>query len=318
MLYSVNYLTHLNLIRADLMSAVGGWSMGVDGAQDWDLFLRATEKAACIVRVPGVGYSWRVHQGSTASGLEAKPYALQAQLRALERHAERTGLAGRFEPHAETGFKIRWRNVAPARVVVFGTDDVATLQTLVHHMARERDSFTVVDILLTPANSWRFSSAWRKKRGGLPPWCRLTPILSDDPVALCLERLSGAREAVTVILDGGLLVCTPGALAQLAGWLQQDGAIAFASGVTVVDDDHVVEAGCVLDEAGVAHPLFRGEPLRQWNMFGGPLWRRNVEAASPYLLAFRTADLVRTLAATPRGGWRQMFHSACQPLVAVR
>ncbi len=318
MLYSINYLTHLNLIRADLMAAIGGWSMGVDGAQDWDLFLRATEKARCIVRVPGVSYSWRVHQGSTASGLEAKPYALQAQLRALERHAERTGLPGRFEPHAETGFKIYWRKVAPVRVVVFGTGDVQALQTLVHHLGRERESFTVVDILLTPEQSWRFSSTWRKTRGRPPSWCRLTPILGDDPVGPCLERLKEAREAVTVFLDGGLLVCTPGALIQLAGWLQQDGPIAFASGVTVVDDDHVVEAGCVLDEAGVAHPLFRGEPLRQWNMFGGALWRRNVEAASPYLLAFRTADLVRTLAATPRGGWRQMFHSACQTLVAGR
>ena len=55
MLYSVNYLTHLNVIRADLMAEIGGWAMGVDGAQDWDLFLRATEKAACIVRAPGVG-----------------------------------------------------------------------------------------------------------------------------------------------------------------------------------------------------------------------------------------------------------------------
>ncbi len=99
MLYSVNYLNHLNLIRADLMATIGGWSLGVDGAQDWDLFLRATEQAFCIVQVPGVSYSWRVHQGSTASGLEAKPYALQAQLRALERHADRTGLPGRFEPH---------------------------------------------------------------------------------------------------------------------------------------------------------------------------------------------------------------------------
>ena len=318
MLYSVNYLTHLNLIRADLIGAIGGWSMGVDGAQDWDLFLRATEKASCIVRVPGVSYSWRVHQGSTASGLDAKPYALAAQLRALERHAERTGLPGRFEPHAETGFAIRWRESPPVRVVVFGGGDVQTLQTLVRHLGRERSSFTTVDVLVTPAESWRFSSAWRKRYGRLPAWCRLTPILGDDPVAPCLDLLADAREAVTAFLDGGLLVCTPGALTQLGGWLQRDGPIAFASGVTVVSDDQVVEAGCILDEAGVAHSLFRGEGLRRWNLFGGALWRRNVEVASPYLLAFRTRDIGRALAAVPSGGWRQMFHAACQVLAAER
>ena len=318
MLYSVNYLTHLNLIRADLMGAIGGWAMGVDGAQDWDLFLRATEKACCVVRVPGVGYSWRVHQGSTSSGLAAKPYALQAQLRALERHAQRTGLPGAFEPHAETGFRIRWRKVAPVRVVVLGTSDIDTLQTLVRHLARERESFTAVHVLLTPEQSWRFSSAWRKKWGRLPSWCRLIPILGDDPATTCLEILADARESATVLLDGGLLVCTPGALAQLGGWMQQDGPIAFASGVTVENDDKVMEAGCVVDQAGVAHPLFRGEALRQWNVFGGALWHRNVETASPYILALRTADLRRILADAPRGGWQQMVHHVCRTLAAER
>ncbi len=318
MLYSVNYLTHLNVIRADLMASIGGWSMGVDGAQDWDLFLRATEKAARIVRVPGIGYSWRVHRGSTSSGIAAKPYALQAQLRALERHAQRTSLPGKFEPHAETGFRIRWRKVAPVRVVVFSTNDVETLQTLIRHLARERESFTAIHVLLTPEQSWRFASAWRKKLGRLPSWCRLVPILGDDPVATCLEALAGAREEATVLLDGGLLVCTPGALAQLGGWMQQDGPIAFASGVTVETEDRVVEAGCVVDQAGVAHPLFRGESLRRWSVFGGALWHRNVEAASPYILALRTADIRRTLASAPRGGWQQMIHHLCQSLVAER
>lgn len=318
MLYSVNYLTHLNVIRADLMTEIGGWAMGVDGAQDWDLFLRATEKAGCVVRVAGVGYSWRVHQGSTASGLEAKPYALQAQLRALERHAARTGLPGKFEPHAETGFRIRWRKVAPVRVVVFGAREVDTLQTLVRHLARERESFTAVHILLTPADSWRFASAWRKRRGRLPSWCRLVPILGDDPAATCLETLADAREDATVLLDGGLLVCTPGALAQLGGWMQQDGPLAFASGVTVEHEDKVVEAGCVVDQAGVAHSLFRGEALRQWNLFGGALWHRNVETASPYVLALRTAEFRRALAAAPRGGWQQTIQHVCRALVAER
>ena len=318
MLYSVNYLTHLNLIRADLMAAVGGWALGVDGAQDWDLFLRATEKAACIRRVPGVGYSWRVHAASTASGLQAKPYALAAQLRSLEFHAERAGLAGRFEANAETGFRLRWRKVSPARVVVFGSGDLETLATLIRHLGRERSAFTAVDVLLTPEQRWRFASSLRRRGAAIPAWCRLVPILGDDPVAACLSLLDAAEEAVTLFLDGGLLVCTPGALDQLAGWVEGDGPIAFASGVTVEEGDRVVEAGCIVDEAGVAHPLFRGEALRSWSLFGGTLWHRNVEAASPHLLALRTADARRALAAVPAGGWRERFHLACQMLVEER
>jgi glycosyltransferase involved in cell wall biosynthesis len=315
MLYSVNYLTHLNLIRADLMTAIGGWAMGVDGAQDWDLFFRATERARCVVHVPGVSYSWRVHQASTASGIGAKPYALAAQLRTLERHAERIGLKGRFKPNADTGFTIAWDKVAPVRVVVFGSSDIISLETLISHLGRERKSFTQVDVLLTPRDSWRFATAWRKRKGRLPAWCQIHNILRDDPVETCIKALADAHEAATVFLDGGLLVCTPGALRQLGGWMQQDGPIAFASGVTVESDDHVIEAGCVLDEAGVAHPLFRGEGLRRWNLFGGPLWHRNVNAASPYMLAFRTADVRTAMPLVGRGGWQGVFHNICQHLV---
>ncbi len=317
-LYSVNYLTHLNVIRADLMQAIGGWDMGVDGAQDWDLFLRATEQAGCIVRAPGVAYSWRVHQGSTASGIDAKPYALSAQLRALERHAARIGLPGRFEAEAETGFRVRWRDVAPVRLVVLGARDIRPLLTLVRHLARDRHDFTQVDILLPPTERWSFLRAWRSERGELPGWCRVHLVSGHTPVSTCLELLDGAPEPVTVFVDGTVLNHTPGALRQLAGWLYDDGPIAFATGVSVEPNDRVVEAGCVLDQAGVAHPLFRDAPLREWGLFGGALWHRNVETASPYMLALRTAEAVQALRGGTACGWFELFHQACIHLAAQR
>ena len=318
MMYSVNYLTHLNLIRADLMQAIGGWAMGVDGAQDWDLFLRATERASCIVRAPGVSYSWRVHSGSTSSGLDAKPYALEAQLRSLERHAERTGLPGVFQPNEETGFKVAWKAVAPVRVIVLGSSDTTPLFNLIETLQRDRADFTRVDVLQLPTDAWSFQSEWRKSRGPMPDWCHIHPVLGADPVATCLPLLEVAPEDVTTILDGALLVYTPGALRQLAGWLYPGSAIAFASGVTVESDDHVIEAGCVLDGAGVAHPLFRSEALRRWNLFGGPLWHRNVEVASPYMLAFRTAEVKEALAGITEGSWQHRFHDVCEALIRSR
>jgi hypothetical protein len=66
----------------------------------------------------------------------------------------------------------------------------------------------------------------------------------------------------------------------------------------------------------VMHPLFRSAPLRSWGVFGGPLWTRNVEAASPYLLALRTADIVEALAQGPSADWRGLFHGLCRALTA--
>ncbi len=316
-LYSVNYLTHFNVLSAGLMAQIGGWALGVDGAQDWDLFLRATERAAHILRVPGIAYSWRVHPGSTAAGIAAKPYALDAQLRALNRHAERVQLPGRFERYPDTDYRVVWNEVAPVRVLVLGGRQVEPLLTLVSHLERERRDFTQVDLLLTPEDSWAFRKQWRQSKRSLPAWCKVNSLIAEAPIQRAAGLLTSASERVTVILDGGLMVHTPGALRQLAGWLHGDGPIAFASGVTVESDDFVVEAGSVRDEAGVAHPLFRGSGLRQWGAFGGPLWHRNVATASPYLLALRTSEAARGLAALAALDWQHAFHRLCADLTQV-
>ena len=123
---------------------------------------------------------------------------------------------------------------------------------------------------------------------------------------------------MTLVVDSGVAQMTPGALSQLAGWMEREGSIAFAAGLILTSEDTVLESGCAADEAGVDHPLFRGERLRAWNALGGVMWHRNVEAASPYLLALRTADIRRMLPAVARGAWRQSFHRLCRALADER
>ena len=81
LLRSINYITHMTTIRRDIIEKIGGEKSKYDGAQDWDLFIRATELVADsdIIHIPKVLYYWRIHQQSTADSLEAKPYVIQAQ-----------------------------------------------------------------------------------------------------------------------------------------------------------------------------------------------------------------------------------------------
>lgn len=92
LLTSQNYLSHLTMIRTATLRRVGGFRVGFEGAQDWDLFLRVTESvpAATIHHVPHVLYHWRAIDGSTATQLAEKDYATQAARRALEEHFIRT------------------------------------------------------------------------------------------------------------------------------------------------------------------------------------------------------------------------------------
>jgi glycosyltransferase involved in cell wall biosynthesis len=46
-LESCNYITHFSCIRRTVMESAGGFRKGYEGAQDWDLFIRITEKNRC-------------------------------------------------------------------------------------------------------------------------------------------------------------------------------------------------------------------------------------------------------------------------------
>lgn len=84
-----NYLMH-SVLRRRLVEDAGGFDPETDGAQDWDLAFRVTEKTSQIYHVPKVLYHWRQLPGSVALALEGKPYALQAQARSVENHRRRT------------------------------------------------------------------------------------------------------------------------------------------------------------------------------------------------------------------------------------
>lgn len=94
------YLGHLSALRADLVSAVGGFHPGFDGSQDHDLALRVTEQCAEVVHVPEVLYHWRMVPGSTAGDASAKDYATEAGLRAVAAHLERMGLSSTMTVNA--------------------------------------------------------------------------------------------------------------------------------------------------------------------------------------------------------------------------
>ena len=92
------YSCHLSVLRRSLVEEVGGFDPEYEGSQDWDLVLKATERARRVLHVPKVLYHWRMLQTSAAGGGEAaKPWAFEAGKRAVQAHCERIGMPARVE-----------------------------------------------------------------------------------------------------------------------------------------------------------------------------------------------------------------------------
>ena len=93
-LMSLNYICHLTVIRKSLVDSLGGFTVGLEGAQDYDLFLRIAEKTNRIHHIPKILYHWRMVKGSTSLSLDNKNYAGDKSLIALKNALKRRDLKG--------------------------------------------------------------------------------------------------------------------------------------------------------------------------------------------------------------------------------
>ena len=93
-LLSLNYICHFTVIRKKMFDSVGGFEVGLEGAQDYDLILKITEKTKNIKHIPKVLYHWRKTYQSTALSMNNKNYANDKGKHALENALKRRNIKG--------------------------------------------------------------------------------------------------------------------------------------------------------------------------------------------------------------------------------
>ena len=77
------------------------------------------EQVGGAAHVPQVLYYWRVHEGSTSGGTDAKPYVAKAAKKALADHLERTGRTGTIEDGLyPSTYRVRWDIVGEPKVSI--------------------------------------------------------------------------------------------------------------------------------------------------------------------------------------------------------
>jgi O-antigen biosynthesis protein len=159
-----NYVLHCVMARADAVRQVGGFRPGFDGAQDHDLVLRLSE-VGDVVHVPEVLYHWREAPASVATDSNAKPYAYDAGVRAVQEHCDRVGdrsdggagAARRRVPASAAGTRRHGERGDPHqgnRRAVWGAERdlvVEAVRSIVDRSTHRATEFVVVADTATPA-----------------------------------------------------------------------------------------------------------------------------------------------------------------------
>jgi O-antigen biosynthesis protein len=291
LLLSQNYLCHLVTYRTARVREVGGFRAGFEGAQDHDLALRCTEglNAQQVVHIPHVLYHWRQHDGSTARRGAAKPYAVQAGLRAVQEALARRALPAEVACDAFGWFDVRalCPAAAPAVSIIVPTrDGQQTLQRCVQSLFDSTHypdwELIVVDNGSVDAGflAWLATLAQR-------PRCR---VLRDDRPfnysALNNAAVAAASGEVVVLLNDDTEVLAPDWLAQMAAWAVQPGIGAVGARLWY-DDMTLQHAGIVLGLGGVAGLVHRHLPRNEPGYRGRAALLQNFSAVTAACLAVR-------------------------------
>lgn len=91
---SLNLVTHLCAFRTSILKQIGGFRIGSEGSQDYDLSLRFVEQIdpKTIAHIPLVLYHWRAIPGSVALDSGEKSYAHEKAREAIREHYDRLGI----------------------------------------------------------------------------------------------------------------------------------------------------------------------------------------------------------------------------------
>jgi GT2 family glycosyltransferase len=225
------YTCHLSVLRRSLVEEVGGMRPGFDGAQDYDLVLRVTERARYIHHIPEVLYHWRELETSTAAG-NTKPYAWDAGRRAVQEHCDRAGIDAVVEAveHPLGTYRLHRRvHGEPLVSIVIPTRGTArrvwgVTRTLVVDAVRgvmERSTYRNVEIVVVADRATPASTVARLRDVAGD---RLRLVWWDRPFNFAEQVNWGAAHATgeyLLFLNDDVEVVTPGWVEEMLGIAQE-------------------------------------------------------------------------------------------------
>lgn len=262
LLYNLNYITHLAVIRKSIFDKVGLFDSKKDGAQDYDMFLRITDYTKNIYHIPRVLYYWRESKISTATAFENKKDLAQSGINALQDHYQRQNIDAKVKIiKGAPGFYQAKINTPKKRaaVIVFETNPLIT-QNYLEHLKKKAKTKHSLEWFVMPSG-----------------------------VALGSEMISSLKNNFDVALafvDLALPI-NKGVFGKLVSQVSQS-HVGIVSPTLVDSFGRVVYKG----EVGInkdTYPLFMGLEHNDKTNFGDVNWNRNVDNILKGLICFKTS-----------------------------
>lgn len=298
---SANFAAHFSVLKASLVKELGGLRAETDGAQDWDLLLRASQRTDAFVRIPKILYNWRVDSESTVSSVSNKGYALKAQERALTDHLQAIGSGARVDRHNSGGPHLKWELDGATKVslIICTKHNRKVLAPCLRAIAKSSyKNFGV--IIVDNGGRTTENENWYELFRNID----LQVLWWDKPFNYSAVNNLGASKAsgdVLLFLNDDTEAVSKDWLNEMLGWVQHPG-IGIVGAQLLWKNGRIQHGGDVLGMNGFADHLFTGANPYEWTLMGSPHWYRNVSAVTGACLMIRR-NLFEEV-----GGFNEAFH----------
>lgn len=266
LLRSLNYVGLLAVFDRALVSQVGGFRLGLEGALDYDLVLRCVEQvqAAQIIHIPHVLCHRRVHAHSAAPQWPQKADALTAGERSVREHLQRLGLSAQVRCEGNT-HRIRYALPQPApkvSVIIPTRNGLALLRQCITGVLEQTDYANLEVIVVDNGSDDAATVAYLSQLGRN---ARVRVLRDDGPFnysALNNQAARAAEGEFLCLMNNDIEVIHPDWLTEMVALAARPGT--GAVGAKLWYPDHCLQHGGVVlgigDVGAHAHlRLRRGE-----------------------------------------------------------
>jgi len=235
--YSLNLVTHLSAYRTDILRKIGGFKIGLEGSQDYDLALRFIEQIdeKQIRHIPQILYHWRAISGSVALSSDEKPYAHERAREALREHFERTGKKAKVERGLSQFHRVRYdlpENLPKVSLIILANKNSETAEKLVERLF-EKTAYQNLEKVILPENLSKAESLNR--------------------------AVSESSGEILCFVDASLQTLSKDWLEELTSFaIQKD--IGAVGGKVLARDETVLDGGMICGFDGLVGVAFQGLP----------------------------------------------------------
>lgn len=285
LLLSHNYITHLLVVKRTLMNKVGDLRPEYDGAQDYDLTLRAVESADTICHIRKVLYHWRYHPGSTSHQTESREKCSDAGRRAVEDAIRRRKINAIVEPtKLQNHYRVmRGLKGEPLVSIIIPFNDMPELlETCLHSVScTNYPNYEILGINNNSKEEKTFDLMARWSEDQNIRFVDYNMPFNYSEINNYAVRL--ARGEYLVLLNNDIEILTPCWIEALLGHAQRE-EVGVVGGKLYYPDGTVQHAGIVVGIKGFAGRPHRRFPGGSTGYFHRLVLTQNVSAVTGALM----------------------------------